>query len=633
MRSKFWFLLAVLAWVTPAAAADRTLLAPYGAASTLSTSPAASAMLQSLHQSAAARGHVKVIVGLRVPFAAEATLAAGMRDAQRHDIAVASGALRTRFAAAAARHRGAVQSFDAMPFMAMDVTGQELSALAADPLVLSLSPDFKLRRSLAESAPLIHAPEAWAAGYTGQGQTVAILDTGVDSTHPFLAGKVVSEACYSKGGYCPQGATSSTAAGSGLPCPRAEPWAHGTHVAGIAAGRGDSASGIARDAAIIAIQVFSPDPSDATDITAWYSDVLAGLNRVYQLRNSYPIAAVNLSLGGGRYSGTCDGAYPAMTAAIANLKSAGIATVVAAGNDYYSDSASFPACISGAVSVGAVSDSDWGPCFDGTPTAADRIACYSNDDPFVSLLAPGSAITSSVPGGGYETWHGTSMAAPHITGAWAILKQRMPNATVSDVLAAFQKTGTPVTDTRGTRPYTRPRADVAAALTQFVTLSYTADRDGGGTVSFKTARGITTCNASCAITLVTGTAVSVTVRPASGSALLGWSGACSGRGLCSFTVTEATSLAASFGPASTYDLSYDRAGTGTGTVLFRTAGGAQSCADGCTQSYNQGTLVMLTAMPGRRSRFMGWSGDCGRRRICILNMSAAKSVTARFGGR
>ena len=225
------------------------------------------------------------------------------------------------------------------------------------------------------------------------------------------------------------------------------------------------------------------------------------------------------------------------------------------------------------------------------------------------------------------------MAAPHITGAWAILKQRMPNATVSDVLAAFQKTGTPVTDTRGTRPYTRPRADVAAALTQFVTLSYTADRDGGGTVSFKTARGITTCNASCAITLVTGTAVSVTVRPASGSALLGWSGACSGRGLCSFTVTEATSLAASFGPASTYDLSYDRAGTGTGTVLFRTAGGAQSCADGCTQSYNQGTLVMLTAMPGRRSRFMGWSGDCGRRRICILNMSAAKSVTARFGGR
>ena len=235
MRSKFWFLLAVLAWVTPAAAADRTLLAPYGAASTLSTSPAASAMLQSLHQSAAARGHVKVIVGLRVPFAAEATLAAGMRDAQRHDIAVASGALRTRFAAAAARHRGAVQSFDAMPFMAMDVTGQELSALAADPLVLSLSPDFKLRRSLAESAPLIHAPEAWAAGYTGQGQTVAILDTGVDSTHPFLAGKVVSEACYSKGGYCPQGATSSTAAGSGLPCPLAEPCAHGTHVAGIAA--------------------------------------------------------------------------------------------------------------------------------------------------------------------------------------------------------------------------------------------------------------------------------------------------------------------------------------------------------------------------------------------------------------
>ncbi len=633
MRSFFLVLLAAIVLASPARAADRTLLAPFGAASTLDMTPAAAGLLQSLQKTAAARGHVKVIVGLRVPFAADDALDAAPRAAQRQDIAAASGALRARFAAAAARHRGAVQSFDALPFMAMDVTGPELAALAADPLVLSLSPDFKLRRSLAESGPLIHAPEAWAEGYSGQGQTIAILDTGVDSTHPFLAGKVVSEACYSKGGYCPQGTTSSTAAGSALPCPLAEPCAHGTHVAGIAAGRGESASGIARDATLIAIQVFSPDPSDPTDITAWYSDVLAGLNRVYQLRNSYPIAAVNLSLGGGRYSGTCDRAYPAMTAAIANLRSAGIATVIAAGNEYYTDSIAFPACISSAISVAAVSDSDWGPCFDGTPTAADKIACYSNDAPFVSLLAPGSSITSSVPGGGYETWHGTSMASPHVAGAFAVMKQRAPNASVSDMLAAFQKTGAPVTDGRGTVPFSRPRIDVAAALTQFVTLSYTATGDGSGTASFKTAQGTTTCNADCDITLVLGTAVTASIKPAKGSALTGWSGACSGRGACNFTVSAAITLTASFGPASTFDLTYTRVGSGAGAVLFRTAAAAANCAESCSQTYNQGTLVMLTARPARHSRFTGWSGACGRRKLCILNMSMAKSVTASFSGR
>jgi subtilisin family serine protease len=392
MRRLLSFLLVALAFVGPAAAAERTLITPLAPQATLSTTPAAAAELGTLSQAATAKGHIKVIVGLRVPFAPEASLAGSERLAQRRDIAAAAGLLRSRFAAAVTNRPAAVRSYSTLPFVALDVTPDELRKLAADPLVISISENIKLRGRLAESAPLIRAPQAWAAGFTGAGQTIAIIDSGIDKTHPFLAGKVVSEACYSQGGYC-AGATSSTAVGSGVPCPRPYPCAHGTHVAGIAAGVGPSASGIAKGANLISIQVFSPDPDDPENIFAWYS------------------------LGGSRAKRSCDSAYPAMTAAIANLQSAGIATVIASGNEGWKDAIAFPACISKAVSVGAVSDGDVGICGDGQPMTVDKVACYSNGASFVSLLAPGSLITSSVPGGGYESWDGTSMATPHVAGA------------------------------------------------------------------------------------------------------------------------------------------------------------------------------------------------------------------------
>jgi subtilisin family serine protease len=302
-------------------------------------------------------------------------------------------------------------------------------------------------------------------GFDGTGWTVAVLDTGVDKTHPFLNGKVVDEAYYSSNGSCPNGSMEQIGAGASVPCTYAAGGCqHGTHVAGIAAGRGTSFSGVARGANIIAMQVFSRLTGSAcTDAgvdedpcaLTYRSDYTKGLERVYTLRGTYQIAAVNLSLGGGEYTtqAACDEANLMQKMAIDNLRSVGIATVVASGNNDFSDGLNAPACLSSAVSVGAT-------------TKTDMIPSFSNSAPFLSLLAPGVDIRSSIPGGGFAAKDGTSMATPHVAGAWAIMKQKFPAASVSSVLNALQTTGLPIQDP--SNGVTTPRIRIFHALQRVI---------------------------------------------------------------------------------------------------------------------------------------------------------------------
>jgi len=203
--------------------------------------------------------------------------------------------------------------------------------------------------------------------------------------------------------------------------------------------------GVARGANIIAIQVFSRFDSasicggsyNTPCALSFVSDQVAGLERVYELRTDFNISSVNMSLGGSRFSDeeSCDSAEGLRKMAIDNLRSVGIATVVASGNSSNRNSILTPACISSAISVGSTTD-------------ADAISSFSNVADFLDLLAPGSLITSSVPGGGLGTWNGTSMATPHVAGAWAVLKQESPLADVDTVLAALRDTGASVDDDR-----------------------------------------------------------------------------------------------------------------------------------------------------------------------------------------
>jgi hypothetical protein len=178
------------------------------------------------------------------------------------------------------------------------------------------------------------------------------------------------------------------------------------------------------------------------------------------LRNQYTFAAVNLSVGAAKFTSPCDEQEAARKAAIDNLRSMGIATIAASGNEGFTDGINAPACISTAVSVGST-------------TKADIVSSFSNSASFLSLLAPGQSITSSVPGGAFLTGSGTSFAVPHVAGAWAVLKQKKPTATVTEVLNALTSTGLPITDPKN--GIATPRIRVNQALQTFLSTSSPAN--------------------------------------------------------------------------------------------------------------------------------------------------------------
>lgn len=338
-----------------------------------------------------------------------------------------------------------------------------LDALADHPAVERVYADEHLDHYLAESLPLVQQPSAALDGKKGAGTAVAVLDTGVDYSRPAFGACPAPGAAGCRVAYAKDFATEDGVR---------DAHGHGTNVAGIVLG-------VAPETKIVALDVFDGGGAKS-------SVILTAIDWVVRHRADYNIVAMNMSFGAGLYSSPCGSSVFAV--AIAAARANGVLSVAASGNDGSATSLGAPACTPSAVSVGAVYDGNigagwnWGMCTDAT-TSADKVTCFSNSAPFLTLLAPGALITAAG-----STYAGTSQAAPHVAGAVAVVKSTWPTLTPTQVVSKLTAAGAPVKDARN-RVVT-PRLDVGAAVCSVrVSPESRAVAAAGGTVTLKIVTG------------------------------------------------------------------------------------------------------------------------------------------------
>lgn len=318
-------------------------------------------------------------------------------------------------------------------------------------------------RHTASELAFISHDVAVQRGDLGQGIGVAVLDTGLDWTHTDFG------ACSAPGvSGCRVVHAQDFAPEDG----ERDAHGHGSNVAAIVAA-------VAPGADIIGLDVFDEDISSSTDI-------LSALNWVLQNKTTYNIKVVNLSLGGGQFSGACQSTV--FRSAMQSLKLQGIIAVASSGNDGYVGSMGAPACDPSVVSVGAVYEQAVGgvlysSCADST-TVADQVACFSNTSSELDLLAPGVSVR-----GGGLTMTGTSQAAPFVSGAFAILQQAYPQSSVTEQLDRLRRAAS-VVDARNNEAV--PRLDVSAMFDALTPCVYDVSPSprvevtaAGGEVSFQ----------------------------------------------------------------------------------------------------------------------------------------------------
>ncbi len=328
-----------------------------------------------------------------------------------------------------------------------NIPRSQLEALSAMPGVLKVEEDRKMHALLTVSTPLIRALQSQINGAglsaDGSGTRVCIIDTGIDSDHIMYANRI------------------DTAAGRDFANNDNNPeddHGHGSNVAGIAVG-GTSVSttrcsvstplqGVAPAATLIGIKVL-----DATG-SGLNSDVLAGINYAAdQTASGGRCDVINLSLGGGVFTGVCDSDSSAI--AVNNAVAAGVVVVAAAGNEANANAMGSPACASGAIAVGAVFDNDFPNCENpessfawcgnaactvtlctDTNITVDSLVCFSNRSDQLDVTAPGCMATSAgITAGGmtFAGQCGTSQASPHVAGLAALLLSVDPSLTPAQV--------------------------------------------------------------------------------------------------------------------------------------------------------------------------------------------------------
>jgi subtilisin family serine protease len=387
------------------------------------------------------------------------------------------------------------------------VTREGFERLARHPRVASIQWSREVEPYLAQGIPLMNAA-VYRSTYDGSGVSVAIVDSGVDYTHPRLGGAAFPNTKVI-GGYDFGNLDTN-------PGPDSD--AHGTECAGIAAGSlgtvGDYIGGVAPNAKIYSLKI--------TDVTgsAFDDDIIAAWNWCVTHKNddpANPLLVISTSFGSDRYFSACDASQTAFATAANNAVAAGLTLFVATGNNGYCDSIGSPACVSGVISVGGVYDAAYGDvsfCIDtdscvskfvdfscpsgfgtGQTTAADKVTSYSNTSSFMDLLAPSHrAYTTDIVGTGGSSsgdynpsFGGTSAACPYAAGA-AVALQSAARATLgrfltpAEVRLKLVSTGDLVTDTKA--GITKPRINLGHAIeTLGQNSSFTIFNDGNATLT------------------------------------------------------------------------------------------------------------------------------------------------------
>jgi thermitase len=265
----------------------------------------------------------------------------------------------------------------------------------------------------------VQAQAAWAVTPGKKETVLAIIDTGIDYDHPDLSGRVIKGRDFANNDDDPM-----------------DGHAHGTHCAGIAAAtanNGIGIAGVAPGVTLMAVKVLSDRGSGSTD------DVCAGI--VWAADNGAHV--ISLSLGG-------SGGKQAKQAAVDYARSKGAVVVAAMGNDGGSVMV-YPGGSKGVIAVGSTN-------------ADDTRSKFSNFGSWITVGAPGHQILSTVPGGGYKAYSGTSMATPHVAGLAALIHSANPGITADAIAERIQKTADDIGETGFDREFGHGRINAAAAL-------------------------------------------------------------------------------------------------------------------------------------------------------------------------
>lgn len=350
--------------------------------------------------------------------------------------------------------------YQAISGFSAEVTADGLSELAMHPYVRAIVPDVPVTKHRVEGSALMGVPPVHARGQRGAGVTVAVIDDGVDYTHPEL-GSTAFPNNVVIGGYDFEFRVPDPS--PVLDRSTGRPESHGTSVAAIIAGRGSSGNGagMAPDAKIVGLR------------STTFAEVVAALDWVATNHSRFnpAIRVVNMSIGFdgmGFFTSNCDNdtnAIP-MREVVGRLTTLKIAVVGSSGNETKTNSIQIPGCLTQVISVGAVYDAVLGSqgfsnCTDST-TAADQVTCYSNSASYLQLLAPSHDARTAQAGGGHTPdFGGTSAAAPYTSGAIALLMSAFPGKNVSEYLGVMKQTGKIIRDPKS--GVSTPRVDVDKA--------------------------------------------------------------------------------------------------------------------------------------------------------------------------